>query len=133
MTRAVTIRGTVYPSQRAAADALGVKPATIAAARDAGTLDYVGLGPVSGERKARTSRRETIIGGEVYASRTAAAQALGLPLSAVSGYARVADPEPVTIAGRSYASLTAAARALGVKPAEIRAWQKLQSVISGLA
>ncbi len=93
MTRAVTIRGTVYPSQRAAADALGVTPATI----------------------------------------SAAAQALGLPLSAVCGYARVADPEPVTIAGRSYASMSAAARDLGVKPAEIRAWQKLQSIISGLA
>ena len=133
MTRAVIIRGIEYPSQRAAADALGVKPATISAARDAGTLDFVGLGPCDGERKARTSNRETIIAGKVYPSRTAAAQALGLSLSAVCGYARVADPEPVTIAGRSFASMSAAARALGVKPAEIRAWQKLQSIISALA
>ncbi len=65
--------------------------------------------------------------------RPAAVQALGLPLSAVCGYARVADPEPVTIAGRSYASMSAAARDLGVKPAQIKAFLFVKDALLRLA
>lgn len=47
MTKQVDIRGTVYPSQKAAALALGVTPQAIAAAAKLGTLDNVGRGPAA--------------------------------------------------------------------------------------
>jgi hypothetical protein len=46
VTREVTIRGVTYPSQRHAAEALGVAPQTVAHAVKRGTADNVGLGPL---------------------------------------------------------------------------------------
>lgn len=130
MTKQITIRGTVYPSQKAAADALGVKPATISAAAQAGTLDFVGLGPARGERKASASRRPVTIGGATYASRAEAAKALGIAPGAIGAALRIiAPPPPVTIGGRTFATVKDAAAALGATPAQIKAYIFVQDAL----
>lgn len=134
MTKQVTIRGAVYPSQKAAADALGVKSATISAAAQAGTLDFVGLGPASGERKASTSRRPVTIGGATYASRAEAAKALGIAPGAIGAALRIIAPEaPLQLGGRTFATVKEAARALGATPAQIRAFIFVQDALFRLA
>lgn len=70
----VIIRGTLYPSQSAAARALGVAQAVVFRALDRGTADNVGLG---------RSKPVTIDGTE-YPSVTAAAAALGRAKSTIS-------------------------------------------------
>lgn len=47
----VKIRGVLYPSQAAAARALGVKQTNISKALDAGTIDNIGLGRNFGRKK----------------------------------------------------------------------------------
>lgn len=88
MTNPVTIRGVTYPSQTAAADALGVAKATVSAAALGGTLDDVGRGlPQPGCEPAHT--RPTTVGGVTYPSRKAAAAALGVTVAQLSGYMAV--------------------------------------------
>ena len=78
MSVKVTIRGVDYPSQRAAAEALGVSHQAIAKARMLGTLDRVGTGA------GRFS--EPYLG---YPSKGAAAEALGVSKSAISQHCLV--------------------------------------------
>lgn len=68
----ITIRGVEYPSQHAAAKAVGVSPVAIHKAKIAGRLDTVGLKP------ARTEAVPVSVRGEVYRSQYAAAKALNL-------------------------------------------------------
>lgn len=99
MTRAVTIRGTWYASQTAAARALGVTSATVNIAHKAGQthLDRVGLGPqwVKGadaptrEEKARRAFKGVKIHGATYASNQHAAAALGVHETYISAWRSV--------------------------------------------
>lgn len=57
MPHPVTIRGVTYPSQTAAAKALGVSTSRISNAKREGTLDLVGLRKAAGEA-ARGYRRD---------------------------------------------------------------------------
>jgi hypothetical protein len=68
----VRVRGVVYPSQRAAATALGVAEKTVRNALDAGTIDLVGLLVAGRPGKPCTYR------GAEYPSMTAAAIACGV-------------------------------------------------------
>lgn len=67
----VRIRGVTYPSQTAAAEALGVNQSTIAGALDRGTIDRVGCGAGSNSAKPVT------LHGVSFPSYRAANQALG--------------------------------------------------------
>jgi hypothetical protein len=88
MTRAVIIRGVTYPSQRLAAEALGVTPQTVGHAVRRGTTDNVGLGPL--QKGCEPPRRCAItLGGVAYPSHKAAAEALGLTSTAISSYLKV--------------------------------------------
>jgi len=78
----VTIRGVTYPSQTAAAGALGVSQATISNAMARGTLDGVGLG-VDGTPRGREQVPVTIRGVS-YPSITAAAKAHGVTVACVA-------------------------------------------------
>lgn len=66
------IRGVVYPSRQAAADAMEVDRRTIDAAIKRGTLDKVGLG------RAGVAFKPITVRGVRYPSRTHAARALGV-------------------------------------------------------
>lgn len=94
MTKRVTIRGRSYPSQTAAAKALGVTLPTVNMAAKLGTLDYVGLGK-EGTRQAMLSNRRAakpiVLNGVEYESQVEAASALGLPPSYLSGYFKVME------------------------------------------
>lgn len=68
----VRVRGVVYPSQRAAASAMGVSEKTVRNALDAGTIDLVGLLVAGRPGKPCTYR------GAEYPSMTAAAIACGV-------------------------------------------------------
>lgn len=81
MSFPVRIRGTVYPSKRAAARALGVSTATIENALDGGWIDEVGLGRRKG---GGGPKKACVFRGNRYPSMTAAAQACGVSVSAVS-------------------------------------------------
>lgn len=121
--RAVTIRGTTYPSLSAAARAHGVNYNTVYVARRKGTLHRVGLGRVGAEPL------PVCIGGQTYATAKAASKALGIKIGTI--YAAIADGEPdrvlkrqtyavpwsqpITIGNRTYPSKAAANRALGFK------------------
>jgi hypothetical protein len=67
------IRGVLYPSQKAAAAALGVHYTTVQKALEAGTQDRVGMSP-----RGRRIAVQVEIGGVRYPSRRAAAMALGV-------------------------------------------------------
>ena len=86
MTRPVTIRGEVYPSQRAAADALGLTPLTIGNARKAGRLDQVGLSHNPGD----WSSKPLTLAGTEYRSRREAARAIGVTESQLGNFLVVA-------------------------------------------
>ena len=73
------IRGTLYPSMRAAARALGLHESSVKQAMDAGRLDTVGLNP-RGPRIAKA----LCINGVNYHSHYAAAKALGLSQQYIS-------------------------------------------------
>ena len=66
------IRGTLYPSQSAAARALGVPQAAIYLAAEAGTLDNAGLG------RNATRRYAAILDGVRYESQADLARAAGV-------------------------------------------------------
>ena len=74
----VRMRGTDYPSQKAAAQALGVGQNTITDALDGGWIDEVGL------RKGGQRPKPCTYRGKQYPSRTAAALACGVSVQRVS-------------------------------------------------
>jgi hypothetical protein len=76
----VRIRGVLYPSQRAAARALGVTEKTIRNALDAGRIDDTGLGVRRGGRPGKPC---TFL-GKRYASMHEAARATGYSVATVS-------------------------------------------------
>ena len=80
----VRVRGVVYPSQRAAATALGVAEKTVRNALDAGTIDLVGLLVAGRPGKPCTYR------GAEYPSMTAAAVACGVSEKTVRNHMRAA-------------------------------------------
>lgn len=74
----VRIRGITYISQRAAAEALGVHPATIAKALDDGCIDQ------AGQRKGGQPCKPCVYRGKAFPSRKAAAEFFGVSIAAVS-------------------------------------------------
>lgn len=88
MTKPVTIRGVTYPSQRLAAEALGVSKQTIAQAVQRGVTDNVGLGPLQRGCEG-VYQREVTLGGVTYPSHKAAAEALGVSQTHISSYLKV--------------------------------------------
>lgn len=72
------IRGTLYPSQRAAAAALGVHVATVHQALERGRADFVGLAI-----KGRPGR-PCYINGKRWPSQAACARALGVRPATIS-------------------------------------------------
>lgn len=76
----VTIRGTTYPSVRAAADALGVTPSTIYSALGRGREDTIGIGPGHRpvENRLGGNPKPITLGGVTYRSKRAASIALGM-------------------------------------------------------
>ena len=80
----VRIRGITYPSQRAAARALGVCDATVRKALDAGRIDEVGLNI----RRGGHPGTPCLYRGKAYPSRAAAAKACGVTKAAVSKAAK---------------------------------------------
>lgn len=73
------IRGTLYPSQKAAADALGVHYTTVAKAVEAGEADRVGLAP-----RGRRIAVPVEIDGVLYASISQASRATGWPTDRIA-------------------------------------------------
>lgn len=72
------IRGEVYPSFKAAAEALGISPTAITRMLNRkGTLETVGLGK-NGPIGKTNAAKEITLWGETFASRTEAAKALGM-------------------------------------------------------
>ena len=88
MAKPVAIRGVTYPSQRLAAEALGVSTQTITQAVQRGTTDSVGLGPLLKGCKG-VYQREVTLGGVTYPSHKAAAEALGVSQTHISSYLKV--------------------------------------------
>lgn len=76
----VRIRGIVYPSQRAAAAALGVTEKTIRNALDAGRIDDTGLGLRRGGRPGKPCTFQ----GKRYPSMHEAARDTGVSVATVS-------------------------------------------------
>ena len=74
----VRIRGVTYPSQKAAADALGLHPQTITNALNRGYIDQVGL------RRGGNPGKPCFYRGKSYPSRQAAATAWGVSRAFIS-------------------------------------------------
>ena len=128
----VVIRGIEYPSDQAAADALGVSRKRVQSARATDRLDFVGVG---------TGRPMAVkIRGVEYASAKDAAEKLGVSVDTVhwaicngredncgtgqgnrSVFARGQPPRPVEIAGVKFTSIADAARKLKRSRSNIRA------------
>ena len=83
----VRIRGVDYPSQAAAARALGVSASTIGMALAVGRPDAAGLGSVFGGGR---PGKPCWYRGQRYPSRTAAARACGVSVAAVSKAVKLA-------------------------------------------
>ena len=115
----VTIRGITYPTEDAAAGALGVSRDMIAMARRAGALDRLGLPRLC---RYRPQAVPTIIRNYCYPSRAAAARAIGVTRMAVSAAARcnrldrvgLCGNQPIEIRGVKYKNRREAAVELGV-------------------
>jgi hypothetical protein len=90
MTKSITVRGVTYPSQKAAAYALGVTGQTLGAANRRGTLDTVGLGPLQKGCEG-VHKKPVILHGVEWASRAALAEHLGVSQSQLSSYFTVRD------------------------------------------
>lgn len=71
------IRGTLYPSQRAAAMALGVHPQTVTQALERGTENNIGLG------RRGAPGAPCYMNGKRWPSQAAAARALGVRPAAI--------------------------------------------------
>lgn len=117
--RPVTIRGITYPTEDAAASAFGVSRQIIDMARQAGWLDRIGLPPA---RRYTPGSVSTIVRGQMYLSRAAAARAIGVSRMAVSAAVRhnrldrvgLCGNQPVEIRGVRYKNRREAAFDLGV-------------------
>jgi hypothetical protein len=72
----ITIRGVHYPTQAAAARALGVSRQTVTSAVKAGRTEFIGLGYAPGAHRAP---QPITVDGVQYRSLTAAAVATGYP------------------------------------------------------
>ena len=78
----VSIRGTVYSSQREAAQAMGVTPSAICnRLRAKGSADTVGLGLGGGAPGNKNAAKELTIFGVTFQSRVQAAKELGITRS----------------------------------------------------
>ncbi|MBC6437127.1 MAG: hypothetical protein GDA52_03060 [Rhodobacteraceae bacterium] len=80
MKNPITIRGVTYPSQAAAARALGVSTSSVARLARRGEPDSIGIGTKSGQ--------PITIRGVTYPSQAAAARALGISRQAVNDATR---------------------------------------------
>ena len=90
MTKSITVWGVTYPSQKAAADALGISRSAVSSAKQRGTLDTVGLGPLKkGCEGVHT--KPIIMDGVEWPSRAALAEHLGVRPSELSSYFKVCD------------------------------------------
>jgi len=127
MTKPLKIRGVTYPSQYAAAKALGVNPSTIRAAVVRGTLATVGMGKAGMTARAMPIR----IRGKVYKNAATAALAFGVTRACVYRHLAAGTEDrigvgsgshshsrwkakPITVAGVTYPSRSALSRALGM-------------------
>jgi len=81
IAKQVTIRGTTYPSQQAAADALKLTRQAIYMAKKQGRLESVGLNP-----KGKNHGKRVEIDGRVYESIYAAAKHNGIPYDTLREY-----------------------------------------------
>ena len=90
MTKSIAVRGVTYPSQKAAAYALGVSEATVGSAKRRGTLDTVGLGPLQKGCEG-VHKKPIIMDGVEWPSRAALAEHLGVSQSQLSSYFTVRD------------------------------------------
>ena len=90
MTKTITIRGVTYPSQKAAAAALGVSTATVSCAKMRNTLDGVGLGPR--QKGCDGNYKKPIeFNGVEWPTRRALADHLGVRPSELCAYFKVRD------------------------------------------
>jgi hypothetical protein len=90
VTETVTIRGVTYPSQKAAADALGVSRSTVSSAKMRNTLDGVGLGPL--QKGCDGNYKKPIAFNDVeWPTRRALADHLGVRPSELCAYFKVRD------------------------------------------
>lgn len=119
--RDIEIRGTVYPTAKAAAEALGVTVRTVQIAAKRGTLHRVGLGRKGAEPMPVEVR------GVVYPNAKVAARRLGLTAHAVYQAIAAGRPHecglrlrhnstasrPVTIGNLTFSSMEQAGRELG--------------------
>lgn len=122
--RDIEIRGVVYPTVQAAAQAFGITPKAVTLAISKGTTHRIGTGAVGPEPMPVRVR------GKLYPDAGAAAKALGLTRPAIYaaisearedrvGLApvyNVARSKPITIAGMAFPSMASASRALGFQP-----------------
>lgn len=89
----VSIRGTVYPSQREAAEALGVVPSAISQRlRINGSADTVGLGLGGGVPGNKNAAKELILFDERFESRSQAAKELGITRSKLNRWISPSAP-----------------------------------------
>lgn len=86
-----TIRGVLYPTQRAASVALGVSPKTVHKAIQRGRAEYIGLGKID-------MGQPCTMNGQRYPSQTAAANALGVRRATISR--AVAEGRSTVIPGK---------------------------------
>lgn len=90
----VRIRGVIYPSGKAAAEALGVAASTIASAlaRGPAAVERAGLGkgrPKGTSDKGGRPKKEFVLGPYRFPSQRAASRALGVGENYISGVLRV--------------------------------------------
>lgn len=90
ITGPLEIRGVTYKTSAAAARALGVSSQVVSKARRNGTLQNVALG-IPSNLDGSSNRRETVILGVTYASRTDAALALDITATQLSIFLGVAS------------------------------------------
>lgn len=124
--QSIEIRGVTYPDLNAAADALGVHPNTVRAARRNGRLHRVGTGRVG------TEPLPVRIAGQEFESAQAAAAHFGVAVGTVYSAVCDGDPDrivrpkrynpwksqPFSIGGLTFPSMREASRALGFKSEE---------------
>lgn len=90
----ILIRGVLYPSQCAAARALGVSHRTVYSALERGSLDFVGCG------RNYHNKKRTTIEGVTYPTMKAAAHAQGWPEHIITTAKRKALTKPFTLRGK---------------------------------
>lgn len=85
MAKSITVRGVTYPSQKAAACALGVSQSTVGSAKQRGALDTVGLGLL--QKGCEGVRKKPIrMDGVEWPSHAALAEHIGVTQGQLSTY-----------------------------------------------